>query len=342
MKRVLVIFGSMSSEHEVSCMSAANVIENINKEKYIVSMVGIDKQGNWYKYNGSLENIKNNNWILDVKNKEKISYIIDELRKYDVIFPVLHGKYGEDGTIQGIFEIAGVKYVGCKVLASSIAMNKTFSKKLVETENIPVVDYVNISREKYLDMCNDINMYKEFCDNTVEKLGLPLFVKPNQEGSSYGVTKVEDIEKLKEAISYALEFDNDVLIEKYIKTKKEVECAILQDGLKLIVSTPGQIKTKDTIYSYDEKYNDSSNLPIIPAHILKEQEEKIKEYSKRIFKILNLSSLARIDFFVTDNNIFFNEVNTMPGFTNTSMYPKLLMYDDISYNKIIEILIENV
>lgn len=342
MKRVLVIFGSMSSEHEVSCMSAANVIENINKEKYIVSMVGIDKQGNWYKYNGSLENIKNNNWILDVKNKEKISYIIDELRKYDVIFPVLHGKYGEDGTIQGIFEIAGVKYVGCKVLASSIAMNKTFSKKLVETENIPVVDYVNISREEYLDMCNDINMYKEFCDNTVEKLGLPLFVKPNQEGSSYGVTKVEDIEKLKEAISYALEFDNDVLIEKYIKTKKEVECAILQDGLKLIVSTPGQIKTKDTIYSYDEKYNDSSNLPIIPAHILKEQEEKIKEYSKRIFKILNLSSLARIDFFVTDNNIFFNEVNTMPGFTNTSMYPKLLMYDGISYNKIIEILIENV
>ena len=332
MKRVLVIFGSMSSEHEVSCMSAANVIENINKEKYIVSMVGIDKQGNWYKYNGSL----------DVKNKEKISYIIDELRKYDVIFPVLHGKYGEDGTIQGIFEIAGVKYVGCKVLASSIAMNKTFSKKLVETENIPVVDYVNISREKYLGMCNDINMYKEFCDNTVEKLGLPLFVKPNQEGSSYGVTKVEDIEKLKEAISYALEFDNDVLIEKYIKTKKEVECAILQDGLKLIVSTPGQIKTKDTIYSYDEKYNDSSNLPIIPAHILKEQEEKIKEYSKRIFKILNLSSLARIDFFVTDNNIFFNEVNTMPGFTNTSMYPKLLMYDGISYNKIIEILIENV
>ena len=342
MKKVLVIFGSMSSEHEVSCMSAANVIENINKEKYIVSMVGIDKQGNWYKYNRSLENIKNNNWILDVKNKEKISYIIDELRKYDVIFPVLHGKYGEDGTIQGIFEIAGVKYVGCKVLASSIAMNKTFSKKLVETENIPVVDYVNISREKYLDMCNDINMYKEFCDNTVEKLGLPLFVKPNQEGSSYGVTKVEDIEKLKEAISYALEFDNDVLIEKYIKTKKEVECAILQDGLKLIVSTPGQIKTKDTIYSYDEKYNDSSNLPIIPAHILKEQEEKIKEYSKRIFKILNLSSLARIDFFVTDNNIFFNEVNTMPGFTNTSMYPKLLMYDGISYNKIIEILIENV
>ena len=342
MKKVLVIFGSMSSEHEVSCMSAANVIENINKEKYIISMVGIDKQGNWYKYNGSIENIKNNTWMLDEKNKEKISYIIDELRNYDVVFPVLHGKYGEDGTIQGIFEIAGVKYVGCKVLASSIAMNKTFSKKLVETENIPVVDYVNISREKYLDMCNDINIYKEFCDNTVEKLGLPLFVKPNQEGSSYGVTKVEDIEKLKEAISYALEFDNDVLIEKYIKTKKEVECAILQDGLKLIVSTPGQIKTKDTIYSYDEKYNDSSNLPIIPAHILKEQEEKIKEYSKRIFKILNLSSLARIDFFVTDNNIFFNEVNTMPGFTNTSMYPKLLMYDGISYNKIIEILIENV
>ena len=342
MKRVLVIFGSMSSEHEVSCMSAANVIENINKEKYIVSMVGIDKQGNWYKYNGSLENIKNNTWMLDEKNKEKISYIIDELRNYDVVFPVLHGKYGEDGTIQGIFEIAGVKYVGCKVLASSIAMNKTFSKKLVETENIPVVDYVNISREKYLDMCNDINIYKEFCNNTVEKLGLPLFVKPNQEGSSYGVTKVDDIEKLKEAISYALEFDNDVLIEKYIKNKKEVECAILQDGLKLIVSTPGQIKIKDTIYSYDEKYNDSSNLPIIPAHILKEQEEKIKEYSKRIFKILNLSSLARIDFFVTDNNIFFNEVNTMPGFTNTSMYPKLLMYDGISYNKIIEILIENV
>lgn len=341
MKNVLIMFGSKSSEHEVSCKSAYSILSNIDKNKYNVEMLGIDKSGVWFKYTGDISNIKENTWLEDIDNKIKIDNIIDFLKKYDVVFPVLHGKYGEDGFIQGLFEIAEVKYVGCKVLGSGIGMNKTVSKKLVQSENIPVVEYINISKCDFNNILSDDKKYKNFLDMVNQKIGLPMFVKPNQEGSSYGVKKVEKIEELKEAILYSLDFDDTILIEKYISEKKEVECAVIVKDGQICVSTPGEVYSPSEIYDFDSKYNDEKSYAKIPAEITREKIETIKEYSNRIFKLLNLASLSRIDFFVTDEDIYFNEVNTMPGFTDTSMYPKMLEHDDIDYSEIISILIEN-
>lgn len=341
MKNVLIVFGSKSSEHEISCKSAYSILNNIDKSKYSVDMIGIDKNGIWFKYTGDILNIKENTWLDDIDNKKKVENVIEYLKKYEVVFPVLHGKYGEDGFIQGLFEMAEVKYVGCKVLGSSIAMNKTISKKLVQSENIPVVEYVNITKEKFNKLLSDEKMFTTFLEELDEKIGFPMFVKPNQEGSSYGVRKVEKKEDVKEAILYALGFDSSVLIEKYISNKKEVECAVIQKDGILFVSTPGEICSANEVYDYNSKYNDKKSYTKIPADISEEKLKKIKEYSKNIFEILNLSSLSRIDFFVTEKDIFFNEVNTMPGFTDMSMYPKMLEYDDIDYSEIISILIEN-
>lgn len=342
MKNILVVFGFKSSEHEISCKSAYSILSNIDKSKYNFDMAGIDKSGNWFKYTGDILNIKENTWVEDKDNKIKIDNIIEFLKKYDIVFPVLHGKYGEDGAIQGLFEIAEVKYVGCKVLGSSIAMNKTISKKLVQSENIPVVEYVNITKDKFNDMLSNSNMYNAFIDKVAEKIGFPMFIKPNQEGSSYGVSKVNKKDEIKDAMEYALGFDSTVLIEKYISNKKEVECAVIKKDGKLFISTPGEICSATEVYDYNSKYNNEKSYTNIPANIPVKKLEKVKEYSKKIFEILNLTSLSRIDFFVTDENIYFNEVNTMPGFTDISMYPKMLEYDGIKYSKIIDILIENV
>lgn len=342
MKKVLILFGSKSSEHEVSCKSAYNILNNIDRNKYNVKMVGIDKSGIWYEYVGDILNIRENKWLEDVNNKLKIDNVISYLKNYDVIFPMLHGKYGEDGFIQGLFEMAEVKYIGCDVLGSSIAMNKTISKKLVQSENIPIVDYVNITKEHFCNLLDDDKELKRFLDNLTIKLGIPMFVKPNQEGSSYGVTKVEKIEEIKDAILYALNFDNSVLIEKYISNKKEVESAVIEKNGELYVSTPGEVCISNEIYDYNSKYSDIKTSAKIPADISKEKLDIIKQYSKEIFKILNLSSLSRIDFFVTKDNIYFNEVNTMPGFTDFSLFPKMLISDGINYKDIISILIDNV
>ncbi|MEG2348283.1 MAG: D-alanine--D-alanine ligase family protein [Clostridia bacterium] len=338
---IAIIFGSMSSEHEVSCISAASILQNIDMEKYNVDKIGIDKDGIWYVYTGDLLNIKENKWMSDVKNKIKINDILTHLKKYRVAFPVLHGKYGEDGTIQGLFELAKINYVGCKVLGSAIAIDKTLTKKLVENTGIKVVNYIQISKAKFSKL--NKQEYKDFASSVEKKLNFPLIVKPNKEGSSYGLVKVNEVSKLKEAISYSLNFDNSILIEKYIDDRKEVECAVLQDikNDTIFVSLPGEITSANELYDFNAKYNNGKSHVDILANISNEQVEKIREYSKKIFEILNLSSLSRIDFFVQGENIYFNEVNTMPGFTNSSMYPMMLVNSGLSYSKIISQLIEN-
>lgn len=331
MLKVLVIFGSMSSEHEISCISASNVFYNIDKSKYIVSKLGIDKKGNWYIYTGSIKNIENNKWIEDEKNKILINNIFVELKKYDVVLPILHGKYGEDGIVQGILEFAKVKYVGCKVEGSSIAMNKILSKELVKTINIPVVNYIVVNiKEKYEDILNKLN------NNNLE---FPIIVKPNKEGSSYGVTKVDDISKLKEAIEIGFVYDNELLIEKYISKRREIECAVLVDH----ISTPGEVISANEFYDFDGKYNNNNSYIQIPCKVNNDILNQVKIYTKKIFEVLKLKGISRIDFFLDeeDNTIYFNETNTMPGFTNTSMFPKMLEYDGIKYSKIIDILIED-
>ena len=338
MKKILVIFGSMSSEHEISCISASNVLENIDKAKYLVAMLGIDKNGIWYEYTGEISNIRENKWLEDEKNKRKIENIIEYLRGFDVIFPVLHGKYGEDGTIQGIFEIAKVKYVGCKVLGSSIAMDKICSKELVNAINIPIVDYLTLNKKEYLKMNGN---FEEIENKVEEKFSFPIIIKPNKEGSSYGISKVDNKKNLKDAINFAFKFDDNILLEKYIDNRKEIECAIIYKDGSIYASTPGEIFSKNQVYDFESKYVSQISYTKIPADISDNLIKKIKEYSKQIFKILKLDGLSRVDFFVSEGKIYFNEVNTMPGFTNISMYPKMLIHDGIPYDKIIEILIEN-
>lgn len=341
MKKVVIIFGSISSEHEVSCKSAYSVLKNIDNKKYDISMIGIDKKGKWFEYLGNIENIGNNEWIEDKRNKKEIININKYLRRFDVAFPVLHGKYGEDGTIQQILEDTNVKYVGCGVKSSKIAFDKICAKEIVKSAGIPIVDYISISKNEYYSIINNEEKYCFFLKELEVKLGLPIFVKPNKEGSSYGVSKVEQIEKVKEAIENSLKYDDIVLIEKYISNRKEVECSIIEKEEKIIVSTPGEIVSETEIYDYNSKYNSNISYTKIPAEILEDKIKQIKKYAKNIFKILNLSSLARVDFFISNDKVYFNEVNTMPGFTDISMYPKMLVYDNIAYNEIIEILIEN-
>ena len=334
--KMLVFFGSSSTEHEISCRSAANILQNIDTSKYDVTKIGIDKNDEFYIYSGDIEKIKQNKWLKDEKNKYRITNIIDFLRNYDVAFPVLHGKYGEGGKIQKIFELANIKYIGCSSLESSVAMNKLLCKKLVSSINIDVVDYVDISKEKY-----ENSDKKELIENIQNKLDLPLFVKPNKEGSSYGVSKVDNISKLYEAMKKAFTYDDTVLVEKYISDKKEIECGVIQKDKKIIVTTPGEIYSENEVYDYYSKYSSEKSYTKVPAIIKEETKEKIKKYSKDIFKILNLTSLARVDFFVTKEKIFFNEVNTMPGFTDISMYPKMLINDGFTYTEIIDTLVDN-
>lgn len=336
MKKVLVVFGGVSSEHGVSSISAYNIVCNLNKSKYDVKLIGIDKSGIWYKYTGNFENLNNNTWLNDLENLKKVEKIFEELKTYDIVFPVLHGKMGEDGKIQGVFEVAGVPYVGCNVLGSSISMNKILSKEIANSNNIPIVDFCELSKK-------DFNNKKESKLNEIlEKIGLPLIVKPNEEGSSFGVYKVDVKEDLEQKIMNSFKFGDTLLIEKYIENRQEVECAVLQNkNGELIIATPGEIVSANEFYDYEAKYENKNSYDKIPANIDSKLLEKIKEYSKVIFEKLNLHGLARVDFFVSGNEIFFNEVNTMPGFTKISMYPKMLIYDGISYDKILDTLIEN-
>lgn len=340
MKKVLILFGSKSSEHEVSCISAYNILKAIDHSKYHVTTVGIDKKGYWFEYFGDIALINQCKWLQDTQYIRKITDVFRYLKGFDVVFPVLHGKYGEDGTIQGILEFVQVPYVGCGVLASSIAMDKTMCKKILNNEHIPVVDYVTIQRANWLSLEANKEELDLYIERLKEKLNFPMFVKPNSEGSSYGISKVENEEELLVAIKLAFSFDDSVLIEKFIEKKQEIECAVIQKRNEILVATPGEIVVNNDIYTYQEKYIHTSSYSRIPAHITSEQNKTICEYAKKIFKILQLTSLARIDFFVSGDDIYFNEVNTMPGFTPISMFPKMLMHDEYSYHKIIEILIE--
>lgn len=335
MIKVLVVFGSISSEHEISCISAGNILENIDMNKYSVTKLGIDKQGEWFVYNGLNVTVKENKWIQDNSNKEKIIDIFGELKKHDVIFPIMHGKFGEDGSIQGLFELLKLKYVGCDMEGSAIAMDKILSKQLVSTAGINIVDYIYLDKYSKLDLNVIVN------DLNINGIKFPVIVKPNKEGSSYGVTKVNNKDELVSAIKFALEFDDKVLVEKYIQKRREIECSVLGNN-DLTISTPGEIISANEFYDFDGKYNNTKSTSKIPADISIEDIYSIKEYSEKIFKVLNLKSISRVDFFIDeeDNKIYFNEVNTMPGFTSISMYPKMLEHDGIKYSEIIDKLIE--
>ena len=340
--KVAVIFGGKSTEHEVSRLSASSVLMNIDKEKYEIYPIGIDKQGNWLEYTGEYSNVMEGDWQ---EETTEIKDLVGYLKNMDVVFPILHGLYGEDGTIQGLLELIGVSYVGCKVLASSVSMDKIYTKVVFEKANIPQLPYVYIKKDKkgnFILINHDFTevIGIENCINNIEKnIGFPCFIKPSNSGSSVGINKAKNIEELKEAIKYASEFDSKIIIEQGIDCR-EIECAILGDS-NPEASILGEILPAGEFYSYDSKYNDETSGLCIPAKISKKEEEYIREMAIKAFKSVDGSGLSRVDFFIDKktNDIYINEINTMPGFTTISMYPKLWENTGLTFGKLIDKLI---
>ena len=324
-----VIYGGISTEHDVSEMSAKSVIDNLNKEKYEIHEIYINKYGKWY----------------EVKDDEveEIYNIIWTLKELDVVFPVLHGLGGEDGTIQGMLEMMQVPYVGCGVLASSVGMDKAYTKIIFDKAGIPQAPYIYIRKKDNEYVIIDENFDEEEfeLEKITEKLQFPMFVKPANSGSSVGVKKATNKEELKMAVENAGQYDKKILVEQGIDAK-EVECAIL-DGKELQASTVGEIMSAEDYYSFDAKYNIPESKTVIPAKITEEQIETIRKLALKAFKAIDGKGLARVDFFVENktNKIYINEINTMPGFTKISMYPKLFDAVGIKYSELLDKLIEN-
>lgn len=344
-KSLCVIFGGQSPEHDISCKSVVSVLKNLNKEKYDIHKLGITKSGEWFLYTGEIEKIETGEWkkeqsclkkaIISPCSDDKgiLVFENDSFSKIhiDIAFPVLHGEYGEDGTIQGLFELAGIKYVGMGVLASANAMDKAYTKIVIQNAGIPQADWVVAIKGRDID---------KTMDEAESRLGYPCFVKPANTGSSVGVGKAHNRDELRRALENAFVFDRKVLIEENIDGH-EVECAILGNEDPK-ASTVGEIMPTVEFYDFDAKYNDNSTKLQIPAQIPQELIEKIREYAVRAFRALDGLGLSRVDFFVkySDNSIVLNEINTMPGFTNISMYPKLWGAVGVAYDELLDKLIE--
>lgn len=350
--RIGVIFGGQSSEHEVSRVSAQSVISNLNRDKYDIVMLGITKDGRWLSYDGPVEELASGGWqaLAEAKAKAqpaleavgssardilKVAGAESEARGIDVVFPVLHGCNGEDGTIQGLFELAGIPYVGCGVLGSALGMDKAYSKIIFEKEGIPQGDYLVFNRKQ---VASDMD---RIIEQVEAKLSYPCFVKPSNAGSSVGVSKAHDRSELVKALELAARHDRRILVEEYINGR-EVECAVLGND-DPVASTVGEVVPCNEFYDYEAKYSSGDNSQvIIPADLPEETIAKIREYAVRAFKALDCSGLSRVDFFVhkETGKIYINEINTLPGFTSISMYPKLWEASGLPYGQLLERLID--
>lgn len=338
-----VIFGGRSTENEVSVLSADSVLKNLDKEKYEIYPIYIEKDGTWYKYIDTLEERKIGE---KVNNKERIENVIEELKKLDILFPVLHGLYGEDGTIQGMFKLINKPFVGCGVLASSVGMDKVYTKIVFEKAGLKQAryEYIRKYKENYIYVDKKFNEEILQIDKVVEKivnnLKFPMFIKPSNSGSSVGVNKAKNKEELKKYIEQAAEFNNKILIEKGI-VGREVECAVLGNE-EVIASCVGEVKSAEEFYSFDAKYKNEESRTQIPANISQELSDEIRKQAIKAFKSIDGKGLSRVDFFVENetDEIYINEINTLPGFTNISMYPMLFEASGISYKELLNKVIE--
>ena len=324
-----VIYGGMSSENEVSKVSASYVLDNLDKSKYDIYPIYIDKDGNWF-----------------YENKEIDNYI-NFLKDMDVLFPVLHGLYGEDGTIQGLFELIKKPYVGCKVLGSSIGMDKIYAKTIFRAAGINVAPYVYVKRlndnyilvDKHFD--EEILSIDEIIPKIEKEINYPIFIKPSNQGSSVGITKAHNTKELTEGLKDAFNYDRKILLEEGI-VGREVECGVLGNE-NVIASSVGEIVVKsDEFYSYDAKYVDGTTETLVPASLSKELSDEIRNLAIKAFKSIDGKGLSRVDFFIENdtNKIIINEINTLPGFTSISMYPKLFDNIGIKYSELLDRLIE--
>ncbi len=342
-----VIFGGMSTEHDISIVSGSSVLKNLNKEKYDITPIYIDENGEWYNYEKDLNEIE----ILKVGEQptelKKLENPMEALKNMDVVFPVLHGLYGEDGTIQGLFELLKVPYVGCRVLGSCVCMDKVYTKIILEKAGINQAKYVYVRKfnDKYIFVDEQFNERVLDLDETareVEKVvGLPAFVKPSNSGSSVGINKAKTIDELKDAIEYASKFDNKILVEENINGR-EVECAVIGNE-EVDASCVGEILPAEDFYSFDAKYKNSESRVVIPAELDKEISESIRKTAIKAFKAVDGKGLSRVDFFVEreTKKIYLNEINTMPGFTTISMYPQLWGECGKTYSELLDELIKN-
>lgn len=334
---VAVIFGGRSGEHEVSLMSARSVLSVLDPAKYEVTQIGITQEGKWLTGEDVLGKFENRK--LDGLEHFDLSPdpadATRDLSPVDVFFPVLHGTFGEDGTIQGLFELADVAYVGAGVVGSSVGMDKAVFRDVMIANNIPVVDTLLVLRA---EIENDMpSVIKK-----AERIGeYPLFTKPANLGSSVGVTKCSNHSDLQEGLMEAASFDRRVLIQKGIRNAREIEVSVLGND-KPVASVCGEVLPSREFYSYESKYIDGTSGLLIPAPLPTEVSECIREHAVRAYKAIDCAGMARVDFFMEKdtNRIYLNELNSIPGFTKISMYPKLWEASGFSYPKLVDRLIE--
>lgn len=341
-KRIGIIFGGQSGEHEVSLMSASSILKVIDREKFHVVPIGISKDGKWYLYKGNVEDLKPGKWIKntiraflppDTSYQGLVTFENGNLKveKLDAVFPVLHGPKGEDGSVQGVLELAGIPYVSCGVTSSAVCMDKVFTKKILEYESLPIPRWTF-----YYDY--------EIDDSTIGKIessfGYPCFIKPANLGSSVGVSKAKNRQELKEALELAVKYDRKVVIEEFIDGR-EIEISVLGNDAPR-ASIPGEIIPCHEFYDYTAKYfDDGQSKLLIPAPIPQEVIETIQNLAVKAFTALGCEGMARVDFFYEESRgrVYINELNTIPGFTKISMYPKLWEASGLKYKDLITKLI---
>ncbi|MFA6601705.1 MAG: D-alanine--D-alanine ligase [Candidatus Paceibacterota bacterium] len=343
--RVAILFGGKSAEHEVSLRSAESVANAIDKSKYEVVLIGIDKTGRWLMGNSGVQLLNTSNpklYKLNSFNTSSVTLVPQgggnlsvpgqsegSQNSIDVVFPILHGPFGEDGTVQGLLKLANIPFVGASVLGSAVGMDKDIMKRLLRQAGIPIGKFITIRSGQ------EISFAKAKKD-----LGLPLFIKPANMGSSVGVSKVENKEQFETALAEAFRFDNKIIFEEFIDGR-EIECSVLGNDSP-IASLPGEIIVKKGFYDYETKYIDESAAHIeIPAKLPKKIIKDIQTLAIKTFKVLSCEGLGRVDCFLTKKGkVIINEINTMPGFTNMSVYPKLWEASGICYSELIDRLIE--
>lgn len=335
-KRVGVIFGGKSGEHEVSLMSATAVIEHLDKSKYDIVTIGVTHGGEWKLYDGKIENIKDGSWEKTAK-----PFDMGQLGSYiDLAFPVIHGTHGEDGTLQGLFEMLEIPYAGCGVLASAICMDKAMAKEVLTRANINTGDYYVVTNGDVL-LCDEQTL-----EETVSQIAnyfdaFPLFVKPSNSGSSVGISKAEDVDELRKGIVEAACYDRRIIVERGI-SGREIETAVIGND-DLTVSAIGEIITEKGFYDYTSKYSDDNKTKLcIPADLSKDEEHEIKVAAAKAFRALDCRGYARIDFFIENQSgrILINEINTIPGFTKFSMFPLLWKGKGMEYSIMLDRIVE--
>ena len=357
---IALIYGGRSGEHEISLISASSILRGMSKDDKIV-LIGIDKDGKWYLQDDSEKErvCSDNSATLSIKaNTSKMVTVIPGAAKdslavngksleIDVVFPALHGSYGEDGRIQGLLDMADIPYVGCTTMASAVTMDKEKTKMIWQSVGLPVVPYVCIKKSTLLNSV----VYDEVVKATIEELGLPLFVKPCCAGSSNGASKANNQKELNYALMQAFQWDDKVLIEKAINAR-EIECSVTGNSVtfpsdseteEVVAYIPGEIVPNHTFYDFDAKYNDPNGAALqIPANLSENDLEKIRKTACAAYKSLDATGLSRVDFFIDKDSgaVYLNEINTLPGFTSISMFPKMCEAAGLQFPELIKLLLD--